>query len=110
VAPWGICGVGGGAGCHVVVVALLCCHTGPVSVGHHDVAGCGLSVGVVVVSGEVVGDVKGTPCGSPPLGSPLSLSAPPIHILHASHPLNKGEEELLVAVHVGVLFGAFWAC
>jgi hypothetical protein len=46
---------------------------GPVSVDRHDMAGCGLSVGFVVVSGEVVGGVKGTPCGSP-----LSLSAAPL--------------------------------
>jgi hypothetical protein len=110
VVPRGICGVGGGAGCRVVVVALLCCCTGPVSVGRHDMADCGQSVWVVVVSGEVVGGVEGTPHGSPPLGSPLSLSAPPVRILHASHPLNKGEEAVLTAVCVGVLFGAFRAC
>jgi hypothetical protein len=74
-APWGVCGVGGGARCCVVVVVLLCGHAGPVSMGRHGMAGCGLSVGVVVASGEAVGGVEGTPCGSPPLGSPLLLSA-----------------------------------
>jgi hypothetical protein len=71
VAPWGACGVGGGVRCHVVAVASLCGCAGPVAVGHCDVAGCGLSVGVVVVSGEVVGGVEGAPCGSP-----LLFSAP----------------------------------
>jgi hypothetical protein len=76
-APWGIHGVSGRARCHVVAVAVLCGCAGPVGVGHYDMAGCGLSVGVVVVvSDEVVGGVEGTPCGSPPLGSPLLFSAP----------------------------------
>jgi hypothetical protein len=58
------------AGPGVVWLWLCCC------VGCHDVAGCGLSVGVVVASGEVVGGVEGTPRGSPPLGFPLLLSGP----------------------------------
>jgi hypothetical protein len=78
VVPRGICGVGGRARCRVVAVAQLCGHAGPVSVDRHDVAGCSLSVGFVVVSGEVVGGVEGAPHGSPPLGSPPSLSTPPL--------------------------------
>jgi hypothetical protein len=74
----GVCGVCGWAGCCVVAVVLLCGCAGPVGVGRHDVADCGLSEGVVVVSGEVVRGVKGAPHGSPPLGSPLLLSAPPL--------------------------------
>jgi hypothetical protein len=77
-APQGIRGVGGRAGCRVVVVMQLCGCAGPVGVDCHDVAGCGLSVGFVMVSGEVVGGVEGAPHGSPPLGSPLLLSTPPL--------------------------------
>jgi hypothetical protein len=45
-APWGICGVGGRAGCRVVVVAQLCGCAGPVGVDCNDMAGCGLSGGL----------------------------------------------------------------
>jgi hypothetical protein len=41
--------------------------------------------------------------------SPLAFCSP-VGILHASHPLQEGEEAVLAAVHMGVSFGAFWAC
>jgi hypothetical protein len=76
-APQGVHGADGGAGYCVVAVMLLCGCARPVGVGHCGMAGCGLSVGVVGVSGEVVGGVDGMPHGSPFLFfAPLFGSCP----------------------------------